>query len=234
VANLNARREGDKMKSTIGSLLFGAATLCFGTSAVAAQSTDIFALPVAPKPASTEINWAGTYVGADVGGMFGTTRVVDTGVLVEKGADTSGVMGGLLAGFNWQDGNWVYGTEVDASIADVQGHGAIVEPLRYALHWAANGRLRLGYTVTPDTLLFVAGGIAITDLRFTEIDFVGRTRVGWTIGAGVEQAFNDCLVGRVEFLYADYGQIRYTQGPSDFYLVNFTAPQARAALVWKL
>jgi outer membrane immunogenic protein len=221
------------MKSTICNLLFGAVILCSCDSALAAEATEPTVVPVAPRPASMAFDWAGPYVGADVGYMFGNTRVVDTGVLVEPGADTSGVMGGLLAGFNWQDGAWVYGTEVDASLADVHGHGAIVEPLRYALHWAANGRVRLGYTVAPETLLFVAGGLAITDLRFTEIDFIGKTRVGWTIGAGVEEAFTDCLVGRVEFLYADYGRVRYTQGPSDFYIVDFTAPQARAALVWK-
>ena len=208
------------MRNFICHLLSGAAALCISTSALAAGAS----------------NWAGPYVGADVGYMFGSTRVVDSGVLVEPGANTDGVMGGLLAGFNWQDGAWVYGTEIDASLADVQGHGSIgigPEPLRYALHWASNGRLRLGYTVAPDTLFFVAGGLAITDLRFTEIDFIGKTRVGWTIGAGLDQAFTDCLVGRVEFLYADYGSVRYTQGPSDFYIVDFTAPQVRAALVWK-
>ena len=220
------------MRLLAAKLSFAMLTLCVGTSAFAA--TDGSVTPVTPMPASTEFNWAGPYVGGDVGGMFGNTRVFDTGVLVEKGADTSGVIGGLLAGFNWEDGNWVYGTEIDASLADVHGHGAIItEPLFYNLHWAANGRLRLGYELTPTTLLFGAGGIAITDLRFTEIDPIGKTRVGWTIGGGLEQAFSDCLVGRVEFLYADYGSIRYTEGPSDFYVVDFTAPQARAALVWK-
>jgi outer membrane immunogenic protein len=216
------------MKSTTAVMTFNV-LLCVGASAVTTEARADSAAPMS-------FNWTGPYVGVDFGGMFGKTRVVDTGFLVEPGASTDGVLGGVLAGFNWQDGAWVYGIEGDASWASVSGHGVVSspEPLHYAMHWAANGRLRVGYTVAPETLVFVAGGLAVTDLRFTEIDFIGKTRWGWTIGAGLEEAFSDCLVGRIEFLYADYGRVTYTQGPFDFYQVNFSAPEVRAALVWKL
>ena len=117
-------------------------------------------------------------------------------------------------------------------------HGAVPSSsFTYDLNWAANLRGRLGYSVTPTTLLYAAGGLAVTDLRFTEVSTstnnAGVVRAGWTIGGGIDHAFKSNLVGRLEYLYADYGHVRYNLSPSDWYDVGFTAQTLRAALIWK-
>ncbi|HEX9238491.1 MAG TPA: porin family protein, partial [Xanthobacteraceae bacterium] len=54
-------------------------------------------------------NWAGPYVGATLGYEWGSVDNNPT--------HPSGVAGGLEAGFNWQNGNFVYGGEVDISLS---------------------------------------------------------------------------------------------------------------------
>ena len=69
-------------------------------------------------------NWSGFYVGEHLGYLMGKTRVLDDGVLTEAGAPTSGVAGGLLAGYNWQSGFFVFGVEQDiGGILNAVGHG---------------------------------------------------------------------------------------------------------------
>ena len=195
-------------------------------------------VPVAPPPA---LSWTGPYVGVDVGYMWGSTSVNDNGVVTETGAATNGILGGVLAGYNWQVNDlWVVGIEADASLANVHGTGTSTlppaTPNSYDLNWTANVRGRIGYLIMPDTLLYGAGGLALTDLRFTEgsspAPNLGVTRAGWTVGAGVEHAFSDQLTGRLEYLYADYGTANYGP-PNDVYKIGFTANVVRAGLSWK-
>ena len=73
-------------------------------------------------------------------------------------------------------------------------------------------RGRLG--VTFDRALFYAtGGAAFGDLRSTYVsaatgafDTIDRTRVGYTVGGGVEYAFTNNLSARIEYRYTDYGR----------------------------
>jgi len=52
-------------------------------------------------------------------------------------------------------------------------------------------------------------------------DFVSgsSTQVGWVLGAGLDYAFTDKLVGRVEYLYMDLGDETYTNADGDS--INF-------------
>ena len=217
-----------------------------GSSALAADLPSKKEPALAPAAAAPLFTWAGAYVGAHFGHMWGRTRVDDSGTITETGARTNGFLGGGLAGYNLQSGAFVYGLEGDFSIGRVRGHGIsislpptpIAVPNDYTLNWAGNIRGRLGYAITPTTLPFIAGGVAITDLRFTDnnakvILETGKTRVGWTLGAGVDQAFTNNLVGRIEYVYADYGQVIYDYGGGDYYKLRFKSQTLRAALIWK-
>ena len=217
-----------------------------GSSALAADLPSKKEPALAPAAAAPLFTWAGAYVGAHFGHMWGRTRVDDSGTITETGARTNGFLGGGLAGYNLQSGAFVYGLEGDVSFGRVRGHGTsiplpptpIAVPNDYTLNWAGNIRGRLGYAITPTTLPFIAGGVAITDLRFTDnnakvITETGKTRVGWTLGAGVDQAFTNNLVGRIEYVYADYGQVIYDYGGGDYYKLRFKSQTLRAALIWK-
>jgi outer membrane immunogenic protein len=73
-------------------------------------------------------------------------------------------------------------------------------------------RLRLGYLMTPDTLLYVTGGAAYAREKSTAAGGGGfNTKVdhlGWTVGAGVEYKFAPEWSLKAEYLYADLGDFR--------------------------
>lgn len=72
------------------------------------------------------------------------------------------------------------------------------------------GRLCLG-----SFLPYVTGGVAFLDYKGGGEPILGgpilpgadfsKTKVGWTLGAGVAAAFNDHLIGNIECRYTDYG-----------------------------
>ena len=85
-----------------------------------------FAAP--PPPVARASDWSGPYLGGFFGYDWGRTRVIDNGVLTESGARTNGVLGGALAGYNWQRGLFVFGLEADIAAAAIRGSGIIVAP----------------------------------------------------------------------------------------------------------
>src|ERR1043165_5536334 len=82
---------------------------------------------VAPAPG---FDWSGIYIGAHMGGGWATNDISDPGLGIigvllgvppVQTTDSSGILGGLQAGWNYQIGRLVLGTEVDFSWADVNG-----------------------------------------------------------------------------------------------------------------
>jgi outer membrane immunogenic protein len=109
-------------------------------------------------------------------------------------------------------------------------------PNQYDLNLSGNIRARIGVAVMPTTLISAAGGLALAEVKFRENSGpVQNSQVltGWTIGAGVDQAFTKNLMGRVEYLYADYGNKNFNVTPGDTYNIGFKAHTVRAALMWK-
>ncbi|MCI4678427.1 outer membrane beta-barrel protein [Rhodoblastus acidophilus] len=210
-------------------------TLLLSTVAFAALAGSAFAadLPsrkeapvyVAPVPA---FSWTGFYLGADIGGAFGSTSLhSDWTGWNSHSLDTSGVMGGGYVGYNYQfNQNFVLGIE-----GDFQGTGAnqsysfVTPPLpdaplgaalttKTGIDWLAsiNGRVGISY----DRALFYAiGGAAwaqgTASLTGTTNGIwygtVSRTAdlSGYDVGGGVEYAFTPNWVGRVEYRYYDFG-----------------------------
>ena len=198
----------------------------------------------APAAVMATYNWSGFYAGGHLGYLWGSTRVLDNGVVTDANAQTNGVVGGVLAGVNWQTGAFVYGLEADFGWANVRGTGgAVVIPVElpneYKVKWTADVRARAGYAIAPMTLVYVAGGLALADFNFHEGEDINVVRgggaiyPGWTIGGGVDQAFTNNLIGRLEYLYADYGGKTYTLAPDDIYDAHFKGHTLRGALIWK-
>lgn len=94
---------------------------------------------------------------------------------------------------------------------------------RQQIDWLGTVRGRLGWTPTPPMLLYVTGGLAYghveTDVAFsghvtgpcfcgpepfTSVSF-SDTRVGWTVGGGVEWMFAPRWSFKAEYLYYDLG-----------------------------
>ena len=149
---------------------------------------------------------------------------------------SSGFTGGIEGGYSWQTGNVVYGGEGDFGAFDL---GASTSPTgifpfvfagtSYALtesmstNWLATLRGRLGYTATPELLLYATGGLAFTDFKFSSgysdnaisVLFPGGTgfgkksgvAAGWTVGGGGEWLLDGNWSIKAEYLYLDFGSM---------------------------
>ena len=200
-------------------------------------------MPVkAPVPAAAKLpyNWSGLYVGGHIGYMWGRTRVEDDGVVTEPNAKTNGTVGGVMLGYNWQSGPVVFGVEGDFGWTNAHGTGLAVivttqAPNTYDVNWTSRARGRVGYAF-DNWLFFIAGGFAVADFDFHEgaiTTTVGAKYTGWSIGGGAEMAITRNLVGRVEYLYDDFGHKDYIGSTGDPYRVSFRGQTVRGALAWK-
>lgn len=138
-------------------------------------------------------------------------------------------IGGVQAGRNWQSGTLVYGVELDFNSFSFEASrsASAAIPAVYAgrystgatvsTDWLFTARARLGVAVSPLTLLYVTGGLAMTDLNLSNsfadnvppvtAGNVNRSelRTGWTVGGGAEIALNNNWTLKGEYLYVDLG-----------------------------
>lgn len=141
-------------------------------------------------------------------------------------ANPHGFMGGGQIGYNWQLGsNFLFGLEADAnalfgtSIRSVTGFAVINAADVFTSSAQANflGTFRGRVGVTADRVLFyVTGGLAVGTVKFTDsFGSFGNTAVasvnttsthaGWTVGGGIEWAFDNNWSAKAEYLYVDLG-----------------------------
>jgi outer membrane immunogenic protein len=204
-------------------------TLCLGLSGVAFAAKK-HPTP-APPPPPPVWSWTGAYVGGNVGYSWGSSAanavfVDSAGNPLGSGGTTvhpDGVIGGGQVGYNWQSGYWVTGLEADIQGSGQRGSAAIVCPgvcsgtgnpvtvsLTEKLDWFGTVRARLGWTVTPETMIYATGGLAygelndsgsISDTVFTSGFNFSKTSVGWAAGGGVEGHLTGNWTWRVEYLF---------------------------------
>lgn len=67
-----------------------------------------------------------------------------------------------------------------------------------------------------DTMIYATGGVAMADATF-DAYVLGvdddATHWGWVVGGGMEHAFFANLTGRLEYLYASFGEENYDLSP---------------------
>jgi outer membrane immunogenic protein len=191
----------------------------------------------AQAPAGPSPGWAGFYVGGHAGYIWGDTVVREESSITLVGGSTSGFVGGVLGGVNWQFDNLVVGGEGDFGWSNAHGNGVILtgDKFTYDLRWTSHVRARLGYDFNG-TLVYVAGGLAIAQLHVQEVAASvrrGGTYLGGSIGAGIEHAFTPQIAGRIEYLYDDFGSNTYTFPDGDKYHASFTGNTVRGAVTFK-
>lgn len=189
---------------------FAACILAMLTSAPSVYAADV-------EPVPMGYDWSGAYIGLHAGYLWG-----DVGYKEPEYADSSisrhddAFIGGLYLGFNHQMDSLVLGVEGDVGFGgidiDNDEDDSTNDYSAFESDWNGHVRGRLGFAFDR-TLLFAAGGLAITDLKINDTDpgwgDDTKTHVGWTIGGGVEFAVSDSVVVRGEYLYDDYGSEDY-------------------------
>jgi outer membrane immunogenic protein len=192
-------------------------------------------MPVkAPTPAALPgYSWANCHAGADVGyawqrdknrEFFLATGVLDDFATPKQPSYPHGIKGGGFLGCDWQLApQWVVGLEGDAEAADVaHSRGSYAPTPEYyesRTRFESSFRGRVGRSFDR-SLVYLTGGLAFAQINdhYVGITLPGTgltsgftdDRWGWTLGAGVDYAFADNWLARVEYRHADFGTANNT------------------------
>jgi outer membrane immunogenic protein len=201
-------------------------------------------------------HWNGVYVGGAVSWdlaardieMTGPSGTSVAGALTR--GDAPGVEGfgaGFYAGYNMQFGDYVAGVEADAAaLLDPWGDratnsfkstttdatGAFTATSRAKRMGDSSLRVRAGYVFMRDMLIYVAGGVAVTQVErnwtmggsitvpgadgaaattYTLANASGKDekyRLGWTVGAGLDYMVLPGWTVRAEYRYSSFGETK--------------------------
>jgi outer membrane immunogenic protein len=164
----------------------------------------------------------------------------------------SGFIGGGQVGYNWQTRHAVFGLEADMQYTSLSqttnlqmvliGLGLVpVAVLKDQIKWLATFRGRSGLAV-DNVLVYLTGGLAVGQTNhsyYTPVAIgdpddnfsINKTKVGWTVGAGLEYMLWQNFTVRTEVLYADLGKSSTTFNDADgfqrvprFRVMSFRSP----------
>lgn len=188
------------MRRISGMVLAAGLAAASGSWAVAAD------LAAYKAPRAAAFDWSGLYVGTNAG----------YGWLDAGGTSLKGIIGGGQMGANWQTGNFVLGLETDLqatgqkAMTTTTAAGVTVTETD-KLSWLGTTRLRAGFAADR-WLVYGTGGVAYGQIKedgTVSGGLVGtysgsNTKVGWTLGGGVEAAIDRNWSWKVEYLYARF------------------------------
>jgi len=183
----------------------------------------------APSLAPAPPTWAGFYIGLNVGGISSdaTWKNPDGIELWFPGSSVTntatGFIGGGQVGYNWQYGHAVFGLEADMQYTSlnrtttiepgIAGLGGPSPVLNDQVKWLATLRGRSGLAV-DNVLIYLTGGLAAAQTIHTfsipvndpdDAFNINKTKVGWTVGVGLEYMLWSNWTVKSEILYADLG-----------------------------
>ena len=191
--------------------------------------------PAPAEAAEPAFDRAGAYAGVFAGAGRADNRIVDMEGFANWGRpgwavdyDGSGLVAGALIGREFEVGGLALRIELDATAGRLPASSDRLDPegrdetARSAWRWVAGLRGGLAQPVGPVTL-FAAGGPAAARIEssVTDIDFTpgappridpddsvrGRaTRIGWTVGLGVEAGLSHAWTMRIEGAWFDFGR----------------------------
>ncbi|QND60803.1 outer membrane protein [Mesorhizobium huakuii] len=172
---------------------------------------------ISAEPATVH-DWSGVYVGGQIGYGFGRTDATynlpnTPTIRGSQDYDTDGFLGGVQFGYNYQVNSAVLGVEADFSGADIKGHSDEIhlgagDTYDTKVDWFGTLRARAGYAFDR-TLIYGTGGLAFGSIENRYLDGPSNsfseknTKVGWTVGAGLEQAISDHWSAKFEYQYVD-------------------------------
>lgn len=183
------------------------------TASHSALSADLYntygnqpAYDIAPVP--PEDVFEGWYLGGTIGGAWVN---YDLAPASPGTVDSSGVVGGVIGGYSWQHGPYVIGVEGDFLASDISGsrtYNGGLNKVSPGFDTMADLRLRAGYTILPNLLLFgtFGGAWADADLPISGPGgaFRETTFFGWSVGGGAEFAFDQNWSARLDYQFTDF------------------------------
>jgi len=207
--------------------------VALGLSGMSAHAADIAPWPAKAPAMGPALgwNWSGFYFGGHLGGGLGASKIHNPfgpsiyGDVIRMPKAFAGVQ----AGYNWQAANspWIIGIEADVSAVDGDGtntclaySGQFVSAncrVQERAFGSITGRVGRAFGSQGRALAYIKGGAAflVDDISITTNapDYLAQasnsasgTRLGWTLGAGVEYALSPAWSVRAEYDYARFGR----------------------------
>jgi opacity protein-like surface antigen len=234
----------------------------------------------APAARAVAPTWTGFYLGAHAG--YGWSREAISATAADLGLGPTpaltlagelqahGGLGGFQADANWQAGRFVGGLELDLSATGIKGtltqsasttSGGMTNTASASqsdeLELIGSTRVRVGYLVSADALLYATGGLASMQVSqgnatlqvsagspttITSSMSTGSSwRFGWVAGIGGETRLAASnWFARLEYLHYDFGgagaqSIAFTGAPTFAATAsNLTADEVRVGLSYKI
>lgn len=224
--------------------LYLTAAALISTVTVAHAADVVYQTPEAPVYDEATI-WGGAYIGGQVGYNWARSRFSSPLLADDLKVSPSGFIGGIYAGYNWEFSNaYLFGIEADINYADLsKTSNAVVSGFNvdYTPRVQLEGAVRARFGVNYDRWLpYIAGGVSfarvkdnVTVSNAVNSSFIEQTdtRVGFTIGAGLDYALTNNLILRAEYRYADYGKRSFANGDNDE--VKLTTNNVRLGIAYK-
>jgi outer membrane immunogenic protein len=165
-------------------------------------------------------NWDGWYVGGFLGGGHGLWTIDffrnNNHGHAEHTAD--GVAFGAMAGYNYQlTKNVVLGVEADIGYFAAKNTTEVFDNDHTLQQYGAIGSLRgrVGYAFNR-LMFYGTAGLAFAEFNENiqkgrnageQVVWENQFRTGFVVGGGIDYAFTNRIVGRVEYLYNNFGTV---------------------------
>jgi outer membrane immunogenic protein len=229
------------------------------SAAMPALADDI--LPVSTPIGSaaytpTSADWTGAYVGGSIGyGRFIGTWCDNgapggdcdnlTAFSLTQASEPSGALFGISAGYDWQNGNIVYGVVGDISTGDLfvndpmGAYGCGAGGCELSVNWMATLRGRVGYASSDRLLTYATAGAAFTNVTVnlpTYPPSVDEAAMNGVVGLGVEYLATDTMSLGLEYLHVIERADQLgsgTAGSTDFGVTDFTGDIVRLTAAYR-
>jgi outer membrane immunogenic protein len=218
-------------------LLAGVTLPVFGS--LPARSAD---MPIKAPPATASASWSGFYIGGHLGYGYAVTetKLPDFGFSSRfVGLGSRGLTGGALGGYNVMlSSRWLAGVEGDISWQSIRHRGndfGATEEL--SLDWSVSIRGRLGYLVTPTTLLFGAVGWTWSEVKFSDNvipESFSQNVSGVQVGFGIETVLAGHWLARTEYLHSFYGDVQFNTQELGHVSFSPWVGVVRSALIYRM
>ncbi len=203
----------------------------------------IAALLMVPVSVATaqDSPWTGFYAGLQMGAVVGRGKVSIPAYSSNFITHPTSFAGGLYAGYGVDLGSGFY-TGLEADVNVVTAHkkhlsgGGSGEVYHFKQNFDSSIRARLGMDM-DGFMPYLTGGLAIGRMQARYEPTTGATnwkndtRLGWTVGAGVEMSLFPRTSARIQYRYTDYGQASYSHSRSS--KVDYTSHIIQVGLSYK-
>ncbi len=189
------------MRRVVTKAIFAAGLLA---AATAAHGADIprYKAPVYVGPSAA--TWTGFYIGLNAGYGFGKS---DWSAPASS-PSPKGFLVGPTLGYNWQFNNFVFGVEGDYDFSTMKGSAPCgAATCETSNTYLATLRGRLGYAAFSNFLFYLTGGGAYGNIKAVNslAGNASNSKLGYSIGGGVEYALWSNWSVKAEYLYVDLG-----------------------------